>query len=141
MGDGAVEEAMSEHEALRRFERMLQEDGRYPRDAYAFLQQGLEHTARALHGSKRGGRTHHVTGQQLCDGLRELALERWGMLARDVLASWGIRSTRDFGEMVFLLVRYELLGKQDSDRLEDFDDVFDFDETFGAYGIRLNDKD
>ncbi|MBW7905392.1 MAG: hypothetical protein H3C42_07475 [Phycisphaerae bacterium] len=119
---------------------MLHEDGRYPRDAYAFLQQGLEHTTRALHGSKRSGRAHHVTGQQLCEGLRDLAIQRWGLLARDVLASWGIHSTRDFGEMVFLLVRNELLGKQDSDRLEDFDDVFDFDEAFGTYGIRLDEQ-
>jgi len=133
---------MSEHEALARFERLLREDGRYPREAYAFLQQGLEHTTRALHGEREGaGRTRHVTGQQLCEGLRSLAIQRWGMLARDVLANWGIHRTRDFGEMVFLLVQSQLLGKQESDAISDFDNVFDFTEAFSSYTIPLEESD
>ena len=82
-----------------------------------------------------------VTGQQLCEGLRALALESWGPLAQTVLNRWKIRGTRDFGEMVFLLIELGLMGKQDSDRVEDFDDVYDFGEAFGAYEIPVDSFD
>ena len=70
--------------------------------------------------------------------MRLLALESWGSLAQAVLASWNVRTTRDFGEMVFLLIRLGLMGQQDSDRVDDFDDVYKFDEAFGAYEIPLD---
>jgi uncharacterized repeat protein (TIGR04138 family) len=77
-----------------------------------------------------------VTGQQPCEGLRDLALECWGPLALSVLRSWNITSTRDLGEMVFLLVHKQMMGKRDSDRIEDFDQVFDFNEVLGGYQVR-----
>ena len=33
--------------------------------------------------------------------------------------------------MVYLLVENELMGKTEDDSLEDFRDVYDFDEAFG----------
>ena len=74
-------------------------------------------------------------------GLRALALEHWGPLAQAVLSSWNIRETRDFGEMVFLQIRMGLMGKQDSDQIEDFDDVYDFHEAFGTYEVPLDEFD
>ncbi len=80
----------------------------------------------------------HVDGEDLCWGLHGLAIERWGMLAPVVLRFWGIRSTRDFGEMVFALVENGLLQKQPDDRIEDFDGVYDFAEAFdGRYEIKI----
>jgi uncharacterized repeat protein (TIGR04138 family) len=32
--------------------------------------------------------------------------------------------------MVFLLIEEQMFGKQDSDTLEDFEDIFDFTEAF-----------
>jgi len=72
----------------------------------------------------------HVSGNQLCWGLRDLALRRWGLMASAVLRQWRIRSTRDFGAMVFALVNAGLLQKQPNDEIDDFDDVFDFDAAF-----------
>jgi uncharacterized repeat protein (TIGR04138 family) len=50
------------------------------------------------------------------------------MMAKCVLNQWGIRSTGDFGEIVFGLIEIGQMRKTDSDRREDFDDVFNFDE-------------
>ncbi|QDV92200.1 hypothetical protein RAS2_33140 [Phycisphaerae bacterium RAS2] len=76
------------------------------------------------------GMNLHVSGADLCRGLRDLAIERWGMMAGTVLRHWGIRSTRDFGEMVFALVENGLLQKQPDDVIEDFDNVYDFRTAF-----------
>lgn len=72
----------------------------------------------------------HISGRELCWGLRDLALHRWGMLARAVLESWNVKSTKDFGRIVFGFVDLELMRKQPHDRIEDFDDVFEFREAF-----------
>lgn len=106
--------------------------GPYPPAAYAFVQEGLRHTCDRLlqHDRDTLGIGHHVSGQELCMGLRDLAIERFGVLARTVLEVWHIRRTNDFGEIVFALVEAGLLRKTDEDAIEDFEDVFDFDEAF-----------
>ncbi len=80
----------------------------------------------------------HVTGRDLCWGLRDYAMEQWGLMAPAVLHSWGITSTRDFGRMVFGLVNKGVLQKQPDDNEEDFDNVYSFDKAFSsAYKIRI----
>ena len=124
----------------RRKVQVIESDGRYPLEAFEFLQDGLEHAVRRVHGAAALDGTvrapvpgpqgrpqddpRHVGGSELCLGLRELALDRWGKLGRTVLQSWGIFSTRDFGEMVFVLVDHGFLQKSDRDRIADFDDIF-----------------
>ncbi len=115
----------------------LRADGRYPLDAFDFLHEGLAYTTAKVHGHEPTGQPRHVTGQQLCIGLRDYARHRWGRLARLVLNHWNIRATIDFGEMVFLLVRHGVLGMQDSDQLEHFADVYDFAAAFDEYEIPL----
>jgi len=118
--------------------KAIEADGRYPPEAHEFLHEGLEYTTRKLLGDAAGAEPRHVTGQQLCEGLRELALQRWGLLAKTVLNQWNIRRTRDFGEMVYFLIGLGLMGKQGTDRLEDFDDVYDFGPAFDSYDIPLD---
>jgi uncharacterized repeat protein (TIGR04138 family) len=72
----------------------------------------------------------HVDGEALCWGVRDLAQERWGLLAVSVLNYWGVRATRDIGEMVFALVDNGLLQKQSQDSIDDFDQIFDFETAF-----------
>jgi uncharacterized repeat protein (TIGR04138 family) len=80
----------------------------------------------------------HVTGPQLCDALRDVALERWGPLADVVLAHWGIYGTADFGRIVFVLVDNGVLSKQPTDAVSDFDRVYEFRKVFGRrYRIQL----
>lgn len=105
--------------------------GPYPDEAFAFVRAGLGHTVEMIHGgsgSSEEGR--HVSGQQLCLGLRDYALQRYGMLARTVLSRWGVRRTQDFGRIVFGMIEAGLMRKSEEDRLEDFADVYDFDEAF-----------
>ena len=72
----------------------------------------------------------HVGGAELCWGLRDYALNRWGMLARVVLESWNIQSTDDFGRIVFGFIDLDLMQKQAGDKIEDFQKIFSFDDAF-----------
>lgn len=112
-------------------EEVIRRDGRYPLEAFGLLQEALSRAVRHHHGRPPNeGGSRHVTGSQLCLALRDLARERWGMLARTVLRRWNIHSTRDIGEMVFLLVEHGFMRKTPQDSIEDFDDVFDFQRAF-----------
>ncbi len=87
--------------------------------------------------------SRHVTGQELARGIADYGRDRFGPLARAVFAHWGIRETLDFGHIVFSLVDNGLMGRTDEDSLEDFRDVYDFDEAFAPRVIqaRLRDLD
>lgn len=99
-------------------------DPRYAREVYVFVFESLAYTQRAL------GRTHHVTGQELLDGIRALGQEQFGFLARTVFNEWGVHTTGDFGRVVFNLVAANLMGKQDTDTAQDFENRYDFAEAF-----------
>ena len=112
-------------------ERLILEDGRYPLDAFGFLNDGLMLAVKKVHGEKPGPPgQRHVSGRQLCQSLRDLALHQWGLLARTVLRRWNVNATLDFGNMVYLLVENGFMQKTAEDSLEDFRDVYDFDEAF-----------
>ncbi len=108
----------------------------YPPDAFAFVREGLHLAAKRAHGPEpemvnpalAGKR--HVSGPQLCEALRDLAIQRWGLMARTVLDSWHIHGTLDFGKIVYAMIDNHLMQKTDRDSLEDFRDVFDFDQAF-----------
>jgi uncharacterized repeat protein (TIGR04138 family) len=72
----------------------------------------------------------HVGGRELCWALRDYAVHRWGMLARLVLESWNITTTADFGRIVFGFIEFDLMQKQEDDSIDDFTDVYSFDEAF-----------
>jgi uncharacterized repeat protein (TIGR04138 family) len=108
--------------------------GRYPIDAFFFVQRGLSYTVEKIHGPITDpSADRHITGPQLCQGLRELALAQWGMLARTVLKRWNINSTMDFGRIVFALVENGFLQKTDQDDIEGFRDVYDFATAFDEH--------
>ncbi len=104
----------------------LRADPRYPREAYAFISEALGYTVRQVN------RPGHVSGRELCFGLRDYALEQFGALARAVLGSWGITRTEDIGNLVFNLVGVGILHKTESDSRDDFEGVFDFHQAFDA---------
>lgn len=104
--------------------QLRQREPRYAESAYLFLLAALR---RCMEGLER---PRHVTGAELAGAVRQLALERYGPLARTVLEHWGIHSTSDVGEIVFLLVECGVLTKQPSDTREDFEDLYTFEEAF-----------
>lgn len=106
------------------FDRIRLRESRYDERAYLFVLAALELVQQKLPERR------HLTGRELAEGCRELALLRYGVLARTVLEHWGIKSTADIGEVVFTLVATGLLMSQPQDSKEDFVDVFDFHEAF-----------
>jgi uncharacterized repeat protein (TIGR04138 family) len=116
-----AEETESDEEKLA---NLLRRDTRFRREAYQFVQESLEFTRRKL--TRRG----HVTGRELSEGVRDLALERFGLLAKTVLNQWGICSTGNVGDIVYNMIDAKIMVKQDSDIREDFDNVYDFGVAF-----------
>jgi len=105
-------------------DQIIARDPRYKPEAYLFVHDALGHTwARLDH-------RRHVTGRELLDGIKDLALKRYGPMAQAVLNSWGVRTTDDFGAIVFNLVDAELLSKTEEDHVEDFHAVYDFNDVF-----------
>jgi uncharacterized repeat protein (TIGR04138 family) len=47
-----------------------------------------------------------------------------------VLNNWGVRTTRDFGEIVYLMIERKWMSAQPTDSVDDFNDVFDFKTAF-----------
>jgi uncharacterized repeat protein (TIGR04138 family) len=97
---------------------------RFDERAYLFVLAALEFSQTKLPERR------HISGPELADACRGLALERYGVMARVVLDHWGIRSTRDIGDVVFALVEFGLLISQPTDTKDDFIDIFDFDRAF-----------
>lgn len=103
---------------------VAQKHGRYKPNAYRFTLDAVHHTVGHLK------EVRHVSGGELLGGIRELAVARFGPMAKTVFEQWGIGSTEDFGAIVFHLVDQGLLGKTESDKLSDFARGYDFDEAF-----------
>lgn len=106
-----------------------------------FIRDGLAHTVEMVHGQPESAlagledEQRHVSGQQLCLGLRDYAIQRYGLMSKAVLNKWGIRNTRDFGRIIFAMVEAGLMRKTEEDTLQDFDGVYDFDEAFAEPGL------
>lgn len=142
--------------------QLLREDKRYKLEAYIFVFEALnyahnvmglgsgESSAESRSAAKSSRRRaakeataeepeedeRHLTGQQLCEAIRQYAQEQFGLMAKCVLNEWGVYKTGDFGEIVFNLIAIEQMRKTKDDRREDFDDVFDFDtDLTGAFKI------
>lgn len=127
-------------------ERLLADDRRYKLEAYQFVAAGLDYAQQVMGLGKPGtgkpGRTkkrrakddagppvRHISGQELCLALKELAHRQYGMMAKLVLAGWGVHATSDFGEIVYNLIRIGKMSKSDGDQREDFDNVYDFQQA------------
>ena len=116
---------MRQHmELLERIREIVAKDARYRPEAYDFVRSALDCAGKKF--EIRG----HLTGRQLLEGARELAIRRYGPMARTVLEHWGVRRTEDIGEIVFNMVDIGLLSKTDADRRDDFSSVYDFAEVF-----------
>jgi uncharacterized repeat protein (TIGR04138 family) len=127
-------------------------ESEYPLDAFMFVQRGLDYTVRHTHGEPdvEPGETfpveddpedssRHVTGRQLCHGLRDYAVAQYGLMARSVLLRWGIVRCEDFGRIVFAMVEAGMMRRTDDDQFDDFVGVFDFREAFSPR-LMLSDR-
>ena len=112
--------------------KQIAEESRYPIDAFHFVRRGLDYTVQRFHKNPQATeeKERHVNGRELCQGLREYAMERYGLLARMLLRRWNIQRTDDFGRIVFAMVEGGLMHATENDSLRDFEQVYDFDEVF-----------
>lgn len=126
--------------------KQIAEAAGYELGAFLFVQRGLEFTVKRIHGERAKkaelddlddddveSSSRHVSGQQLCMGLRDFAKREYGLMARSVLARWRIHRSEDFGRIVFAMVDAGLMHKTPDDTLADFIDVFSFDEAFSEH--------
>jgi uncharacterized repeat protein (TIGR04138 family) len=104
-------------------------DPRYQRDGYVFLRDALDFTTKQQKKVK-GVSVRHVTGPELLGGVRRYALKEFGPMVMTVFDNWGIHSCEDIGRMVFNLIAVGVFGKTEEDSIEDFKNVYDFEEVF-----------
>ncbi|MDR0869610.1 MAG: hypothetical protein LBN39_02340 [Planctomycetaceae bacterium] len=115
------------------FSELLARDRRYKKEAYIFVYETLGYAQDVMKLGKNGldGEPgNQVSGQDLCRAARDYAVQQYGLLAKSVLNSMGIRKTNDIGAIVYNLIEARLMNKTDRDSIDDFSDVFDFDEAF-----------
>jgi uncharacterized repeat protein (TIGR04138 family) len=105
-------------------DRIRVREPRFHEHAYLFVLSALEFCQGKLDERR------HLSGRELLEGCRSLAIERYGVLARTVLGYWGVTSTSDIGDIVFALVDLGLLQAQPNDTKDEFADVFDFERAF-----------
>jgi len=124
-------------------EELVRRDPRYAYEAYEFVFAALAHTQKLLGrvpqepaeepaeepSDESVAVEHHVSGPELLDGIRDLALREFGLMARTVFRMWGIESTGDFGEIVFNLIEANLMSKTEGDSRADFVGVYDLDQA------------
>lgn len=115
---------ISNIELLRKIAKISEKDGRYSKESFLFILASLEYTLSKL--TKR----RHLTGQELSKGIAVYAREQYGYLAKTVLNNWGLYTTLDYGEVVYLLINGGLMNKTEDDKKEDFADAYDFNEEF-----------
>ena len=131
----------------RRFYALLERDQRFKGDAYQFVRDALAFAQNEMGLGERQTTEseeepdtehveNHLTGQQLCEAIRQFAVEQYGYMAKAVLNSWGVFTTSDFGDIVYNLIDIELMTISEDDRREHFDGLFDFDEAF-VEGFRI----
>jgi uncharacterized repeat protein (TIGR04138 family) len=108
---------------------IVRRDPRYAYEAYEFIFAALEHTLQMLDKQDGESGPRHVSGAELMEGVRELALQEFGLMARTVFRQWGINATGDFGNIVFNLIEADLMSKTPEDSLADFQDRYDLDEA------------
>lgn len=99
-------------------EALMQRHTEYAPDAYAFMRVALDETTRRL---VHGGRSPHLSAEELYMGFCATALEEFGPMATAVMEHWGVLSSSDVGNIVYYLIEVGVFGKQEGDTREQFD--------------------
>lgn len=105
--------------------RIRSRGGRYHERAYLFVLGTIEFLQSRLEARR------HVSGAELAWACRDFAQQQFGLLARVVLAHWGVTRTEDIGRIVFTLVEVGMLVTQPGDAESDFEAVYQFADAFG----------
>lgn len=103
---------------------ICRKDHRYNPESYEFVMEALSYS------QKKFKKIKHVSGEELLLGIKALLLKKFGPMTMTVLDYWGIKTTDDFGNIVFNLVENKILSKDAQDQYESFKNAYDFKEVF-----------
>ncbi len=108
---------------------------RYHPAAYEFVDLALRYSQKKFDKSDVQRREPpeedvHISGKQLLEGIRELALHEFGLMTIPVFRHWGVNTTEDFGRIVWDQIEHGRMRKTDHDLLSDFSGVYDFEAVF-----------
>lgn len=109
--------------------KLREENSKFTPAAYLFIRRALDHSLRKLK-REDAHLPAHVSGTELLEGFRALALAEFGPLAKTVLEDMGITRCLDVGEIVFQLVSLGVLGKNEDDKIDDFKELWSFEDAF-----------
>jgi uncharacterized repeat protein (TIGR04138 family) len=102
----------------------------YHPNAFKFVYSALRFTQQQLGRDRRSEVSGHISGPELLEGLRLLALQHFGMLTVHVFKSWGVTKTDDFGNIVFEMIEAGEMRRTPHDQLSDFFGIYNFDKVF-----------
>ncbi len=109
---------------------ICRQDKRYQAEAYLFVRDALDYTFHRLGKGGSPAAERHVSGLELLEGFRELALQEFGPMTAKVMSRWGLKQSFDVGQIVFNLVKGGLLGTSPTDSPDDFRDQVSFHDAF-----------
>ena len=126
---------MTLEEQLDIIRKIYEEDDTFPPMAYCFVRDSVHKALDNIVKAKKeigfdSEEPPDIKGADLCRFFRDTLITRFGPCAIDVLDTWNIKRTSDFGKIIYKLIAVEILGKSENDSIEDFDDVYDFTEEF-----------
>jgi len=119
---------MSEPDFENGVRQVLSFDARYDSKAYFFVNDALEYTMKKLGREKLNGKSHHVSGEELLEGILECAVQRFGFLSPEIFEYWGLQNGSDVGSVVYNLIRVRLLSANSDDSIEDFSCMYNLPE-------------
>jgi len=110
---------------------ILEKEKRFQPGAYFLVREALDFTVERI-SRETNGEKRHVSGKELLQGFRDYVLQEYGPMSATLLREWNIQECRNVGEIVFLFIENGVFGKQDSDTLDDFGEIYTFEEAFTA---------
>ena len=116
-----------------RIEELVRRDPRYAPEAYDFVYDALAYSAKRLGRSRPDAADpeetdEHVSAAEFFQGVRELAVREFGLMAPTVFRAWGVRRTDDFGEIIRNLIDAGLVDPAAADDQGSFHEVIDLQD-------------
>lgn len=94
----------------------------YAPEAYSFVDNAIKNAVKKLDNKR------HLTAYEVLLSCRETALKEYGFLSEEVLRSWGIKSASDIGEIVYQMIKSNVLSASKDDKQSDFEIQFELFE-------------
>jgi uncharacterized repeat protein (TIGR04138 family) len=102
-----------------KLEEICESDPRFSFEAHEFILKSLQKALTSNGRPRRCG--EHINASQVVNSVCTRARKEWGSDAPTQLKRLGIESSSDVGEIIFLLVKNQCLGKDPEDKQSDFD--------------------